>query len=323
MTPQKQATRYGVSPPTVPGPVKVSPAQREALLRDKLMHQTTPNVIELARTLGVHTATVYNDLLRLRQERGVNTPAPSPRQARAQRLDQLMRLLSAHEELTVATLATHANVHDVTVRRDLEYLTHLKLVVRDGPYVARAQALPSLPFDVRRTMQADTKTALANQTLTYLRRGMRVGLDASTTALEFARLVSDLTLTVYTTGLEAAQLLAERGVPVVLLGGPVNFEHCCVATTEAALTGLHLDMTVFSCSACSARRGYQEVTADEALSKRALLTRAKLRVALLDQAKLGAQAAHLVAAPEEVDVLISDAPASRLAGLAARGTSGP
>lgn len=317
----KRGGRYGVAPPTAPSQGRVSAQQRAALILDGLSRRPTVRVTDLAQTLGVHEETVRQDLARLQQpvpRVPAGRPGPPGRLSRTQRQDQLLALLSAHDELTVRALTQQLGVHEITVRRDLEHLAHLRLIHRDGPYVARTSAAPEFGFEVRRTLQAAAKATVATRALAYVRPGDRVGLDASSTALELARRVTDPTLTVYTTGLEAAQVLAERGVPVVLLGGVVSTEHRCVSTTESLTAGLTLDIAFFSCAACSETRGYREGRAEEARSKRALLERATCRVALLDQAKLGVRAAHPVAGPEDVDVLISDAPAERLVGLATR-----
>ncbi|UQN09157.1 DeoR family transcriptional regulator [Deinococcus sp. QL22] len=315
MTSNPQRGRYGVAPPSPSASLKVPASQRAALILDTLNRHPTVQTTQLAQALGVHPMTVRNDLAQL-QKREVKSAADRP--GRAQRLDALLALLSTGTEVTTRELSERLGVHDVTVRRDLEHLAHLGFICRDGPYVTRIRSVPERPFARRRTWQAAAKAELAARALAYVPSGARIGLDASTTALELARCLRDPTLSVSTTGLDAAVLLAERGIPVQLLGGTVNAEHRCLDTTSRLTAHLALDVAFFSCAACSGAQGYREVRAEEARSTQALLERSTSRVALLDQTKLGVWAAYPVAHPEDVDVLLSNAPAERLMGLATR-----
>ena len=306
-------SRYGVHPGP---PARAARCERVARLLEFLQQHPTWRVQHLAETLGVHPMTIRNDLADLvRQgvvERGFGTvtfkrPEAVTTLPAKHRRDQLLSQLSRHEPQSVRELARSLGVHGITVRRDLEQLTALGLIERYAGLVRRASLPPDLPHTFRLYLHHPGKVQIAQRALSLIEDGEHIALDASTTALCLARLLVGRDVTVVTTGLDAAHLLAELKVPVTLLGGQLHpgsrsFHH---APDHPGLR-MRIDKVFFSCAGLSSGGVLTEMHPGEVEAKQNLLRHARWRVSMIDHTKYGQSASWRLIRLQEVQVLISD-----------------
>lgn len=208
-------------------------------------------------------------------------------------------------------LARRFGVSVMTVHRDLDLLAEEGWLtkIRGG-----ATANPSALLDagVRERSQAlqGEKRAIAAQARHLLGRGQTVFLDDSTTAMALLpHLEAVAPITVATNFLPVVQGVATmRGVEVIVLGGqyfPLQ-EACLGPATVDAITELRADVVFLSTTAVNAGACYHrsELTV---MVKRALLASSARSVLLVDHAKFGRPAPHLLCAVGDVDVVIVDA----------------
>jgi DeoR/GlpR family transcriptional regulator of sugar metabolism len=249
---------------------------------------------------------------------GKNSSLPANRERRI--LDRLSR----DGQVNATALAKEFSTSEDTIRRDLRELAARGLCQRVyGGAVITSPA--STPISVRVGESNDRKAALGRTLATLLRPTQFVYIDAGSTNLAFARLLSDdLPLTVATHDPAIAACVMERsGIKLLLIGGSVNREVGAALGARAMreVAGMRPDLLVLGACSIHAREGLGAFDPEDAEMKRTLIQRAgSVAVAVLNE-KLESVAAHRVSEIDSIaDVVVeADAPADAMMALSDRG----
>lgn len=211
----------------------------------------------------------------------------------------------------VAELAERFEVTTETIRRDLEQLSQAGLLVRvHGGAVARRTAVtePDVATRSSTNTAAKRRIAAAARALLPDDRSASVLLDSGTTTAELVPHLRGRTGPILTNSVDiAAGVLALPGTDLHLLPGRVRgATHAAVgADTVAALRTLQPDVAFLGCNGVTAE-GLTTPDPDESAVKAAMIRCAALRVVLADSSKILARRLSLFAAPEDIDVLVTD-----------------
>ena len=139
-----------------------------------------------------------------------------------QREARLRSVLQQHGEASVALLSVEMGVSEMTVRRDLDRLERTGFVRRTHGGAVLAERLGfAFDFSSRRRANQKAKQAIATEAAKLVKPGCAVLLDAGTTTLQLAEILSDAeNLVVVTPSLAVASALQfSEGVKTILLGG--------------------------------------------------------------------------------------------------------
>lgn len=246
-----------------------------------------------------------------------------------ERQQAMARLVSERGRISVNQLALEYAVTTETVRRDLSTLERLGLVRRVHGGVVPPATLSFIESGLRERDEVNTqsKERIARAALQYLPpSGGTIVLDAGSTTSRLASLLPpELELMVVTHAVTiAARLSGQRQIDLRLLPGRVRrTTHAAVgADTVAALADLRADVAFLGTNGVSAEHGLTTPDPDEAAVKRALVASGRRVVALADASKFGVETAVRFAAPDEIDVLVTDdqAPAADRRALTEAGT---
>ncbi|MDQ3460779.1 MAG: DeoR/GlpR family DNA-binding transcription regulator [Deinococcota bacterium] len=225
----------------------------------------------------------------------------------------------------VKELAESFDVHEMTVRRDLDALTEQGLLERiHGGARLKQQASDEVGYHLRASSHTEAKERIARNALELVQDKDTVAIDASTTGLALARLLGGKAVTAIVTGLDAANVLSATGTPYMLVGG--NFHaparSYVGSLTSAVLTRLHPDRVFFSAKGFTPQAGFTDAHLPEVEVKEKLIASAGVVIALLDHSKFGRTALGTIATAREVDILVTDrAPEASVAeALEAAGT---
>src|SRR5689334_5670844 len=122
------------------------------------------------------------------------------------RRDQILAYLSKRDRSSVVELSQLLGVSEVTVRKDLDLLEGQGLLTRvHGGAVVSGRGRLELYFSAREQENLEEKRRIAQAAAALVQSGQRIFLDASTTALQVARLIKDREdLIVVTNGLYIA-----------------------------------------------------------------------------------------------------------------------
>jgi DeoR/GlpR family transcriptional regulator of sugar metabolism len=227
-----------------------------------------------------------------------------------ERHQQILQLVAVHGSVRTAEVARSLGVTEETVRRDLEKLeTEGKLNRTHGGAMRGESGRRDLPFTSRESMNVPEKRALARHALRHIESGDTILLDASSTALEFARQLPDLPITVLTNALKIAIELSDRAeLRVVMVGGVVapRSLSCVGPLSDHAIECINVQKAFFSCRGVDATRGLSESDDEQARFKRRILALSERTYLLADHTKLGLRSAFFFAPASGIDILITD-----------------
>jgi DeoR/GlpR family transcriptional regulator of sugar metabolism len=210
-------------------------------------------------------------------------------------------------------LAQEFNVSEDTIRRDLRELAAAGLCER-----VYGGALPVAAFSTtlneRVALEAERKAALAGGAIAFIKSGMTVFFDASSTNLAIAQaLPADLELTAVTnTPLIAGALMEKPGASIILIGGKVDRRVGAAigAKAQRDVEVLRPDLCLLGVCGVDVKAGLTAVEYEDAEFKRLVARNSAAVLAAVTNDKLGTSAPHAVIATHECTTLIveHDAP---------------
>lgn len=234
---------------------------------------------------------------------------PDPVSLAPARQQEILRRTLAAKLVRVKDLAQDFGVHEMTVRRDLEALAEQGMLERvHGGARLRERMSEELSHHLRAAHNTDAKECIARAALALVEDGDTVAFDASTTALALARIIHARKVSAIVSGLDAAEALAQSGVPFELVGGTFNAgARSFVGVLFAeGMARLHPDKVFFSAKGFAAEIGFTDPHLPEVGAKRALLGSGGMAIALLDSSKFGRRALATIVPPGEIDVMVTE-----------------
>jgi DeoR/GlpR family transcriptional regulator of sugar metabolism len=224
----------------------------------------------------------------------------------AERRTQLLDRLRAHGQASVTELAHGMGVTNSTIRRDLRRLE------RDGRLLrtyggAALRERPAAADEDDPALAA--KHRIAEAAADLVRDGDTIGISSGTTALEFARQLTDRRLTVITNALDVADVLLDcPGIELIVLGGVVRpgMHSMLGHLAELATRELRADTLYMGIGAISLDHGLMNDSIPEILTDRALRRMARTCTVLADASKFEHVATGFVFGLEEVDAIVTD-----------------
>jgi DeoR/GlpR family transcriptional regulator of sugar metabolism len=242
------------------------------------------------------------------------------------RREQILAYLNAQERTSVGELSQVLGVSEVTVRKDLDQLEAQGVLtrVRGGAVVSGRGRLERY-FAAREQEHLDEKRRIAQAAAALIYSGQQVFLDASTTALQVARLIKDREdLIVVTNGLYTAlELNFCTGITTIVVGGTMRHRSSSLVGSfnYNTLQRLRVDVGFFGARGVNARDGLMESEIEEAQLKQQMVSASGVVVGIVDSSKFGATAFSAFALPPEIDRIITDesAPDDMVSDLRSQG----
>jgi DeoR family transcriptional regulator, aga operon transcriptional repressor len=229
----------------------------------------------------------------------------------SERLSAILEALANDGSVGVADLATQLDVSAATVRRDLEFLEHQRMLTRTHGGAVAQGVLYELPLRYKSARHQEEKKRIAAEAASRVADGVAIGLTGGTTTTEVARAVIDRQrLTVVTNALNIASELAIRpNLKLVVTGGyarPESYE-LVGPLAEQALAGLNLDVVFLGVDGISPTAGITTHHEVEAHTNLALIERARHVVVVTDSSKIGLVAFAQICPIDRVHEVITDA----------------
>ncbi|MFD4601645.1 DeoR/GlpR family DNA-binding transcription regulator [Streptomyces sp. NPDC058464] len=234
-----------------------------------------------------------------------------------QRHQLILQALRSGGTATVTDLAGRLEASAATVRRDLLKLEEDGLLTRvhGGAVIEEDPA----PFTEAAEAQVDAKDAIAARAATMIEDGQSVILDSGSTVYRLARRLHGRRITVITNNLAVYEELAQdENVELMLLGGVVRRESRMLDgfMAEDNLRQVHADWLFMG--ACGIRAGAQvmDTTVAEVPARRAMIAASDKVALLVDDTKFPGAGMVKICGPEDLDVVVTNAPRSATARTA-------
>ncbi|BCJ33755.1 DeoR family transcriptional regulator [Actinocatenispora thailandica] len=239
------------------------------------------------------------------------TDGDNGRVAPLERREQIRRQILADGFARVDDMARTYGVSVMTVHRDLDALvTEGWLIKLRGGATANPSALLTASVPDRTKAMRREKAAIAAAAAAEIHQGQTIFLDDSTTAMALApHLIERAPLTVATNFLPVVARLGEvSSVDLIVLGGKYQRiqDGCYGVQTIDAIRELHADVLFMSTTAVLDGACYHRSEAT-LMVRRSMIEHAARTVLMIDHAKFGRPAPHLLGRLDDFDLLVTDA----------------
>lgn len=199
----------------------------------------------------------------------------------------------------------------MTVHRDLDALAQLGFLTKiRGGATANAQALLEARVPERVAAMQDEKSAIAAHAAKLLSPGLTVFLDDSTTTMAMVpHLIAAGPITVATNFLPViGKLAGVAGIELIVLGGAYYGvpEACFGSRTVENIGQLHADLALMSTTGITGLSCFHRSEV-AVMSRMAFLANASTTALLVDSAKFGRPATHLLCRLTAFDLVVTDA----------------
>lgn len=226
-----------------------------------------------------------------------------------ERKNRIIELLKKENIVKSQTLVQLLNASESTIRRDLKELEEDGLLkrVHGG---ARINQNLSLEFSVteKKLINVVQKKVIAELAVAQINENDIIFLDAGTTTIEMIPLIPNKNIRVVTNAPKHATMLAEMGIPTMILGGDIKLSTNAVLGTSAIqqLKQLRLNKAFIGINAIDSNYGFTTPDIEEALVKRTAFECSEEVFVVADHTKFNKAAFCKVANIESAKILTDE-----------------
>lgn len=229
-----------------------------------------------------------------------------------ERRQQVLDLINENKRITIQELVAKINVSDATLRNDLAKMEKDNLLKRThGGAISLDYLEQELNLSTRESTNKNEKFSIAMKALEFIQDDQCIMLDASSTALELAKLLTKTKkrLTIVTNGINTAlELNHNSDLTVILLGGILQKSSPILEGSLGIdlLTKINIDTFFVSANGFTIANGMQDFSVYEVELKKYMIKHAAKVVGLLDYSKFGKNSIATFASTTDIDIIITD-----------------
>ena len=228
------------------------------------------------------------------------------------RRNAIMEQLLERKSVTITDLAKHLNVTKETIRRDLRLMEEQGELIRThgGAYILDG-VQNDIDISMRQVIKTEEKTIIAEKCMQHIQSGDSIYLDGSTTCWFVARQLVGQNLTVLTSSLQIATILAASpSINLIVIGGTFSPNSMSFLGDNAcrALQNYYVDKAFISCRSISMENGITDVSENDAAIHRLTTQRSNYTYLVLDHSKVDHTSFAFTCNFDAVDAVICDRP---------------
>lgn len=229
----------------------------------------------------------------------------------AERRNFIVQYLNRNGKLIVEDIAKELNTSPMTIRRDLKYLEDNDLITRThGGAISHNVLSDETPYNQKTKEYIEEKKRIAEFAVTLIEEGSTVILDAGTTNMEIARLLTDFKrLKVITTDLMIASFLSQyKGVEVYCTGGLIQgiTGACSGPQAKDFLQNVYADIAFMGSRSIDVDFGVTTPSMEKVEVKKQMMKSADKVILVADHTKFGKKSFAKICSLEEVDYIVTD-----------------
>jgi DeoR/GlpR family transcriptional regulator of sugar metabolism len=225
---------------------------------------------------------------------------------------QIIEILKQKNACSIYDLAQALYVSESTVRRDLARMERKGLITRiyGGAMLKPSTSMDDTSFFMRESENLQEKRSLAKAALSYVRSGMTIFLDSSTTTLQIVTMLSAFdNLLIVTNGLFSAnEVTTKTNHRAMIVGGAIEKSTNSALGTYAdtMVSTLHAQLAILSTSGFDPEFGFSQQSEDQATIKRLMIKNAEKVIFLVSKSKVGKKTLAHTCDIKDADVVITD-----------------
>ncbi|MDF2986382.1 MAG: hypothetical protein K0R50_1892, partial [Eubacterium sp.] len=230
-----------------------------------------------------------------------------------ERRKKITEIIGENKSVLVTELSRQFEVTEETIRRDLEKLEQMGILVRTyGGATLVEGNVAEVPVEQRQVINSAGKDAIAYEAAKMIKEGETIFLDASTSAYFLAKYIKNMkNITVITNSHKVITELADsESVKIISIGGMLrktNMSFVGRVAESTILNSYFASKAFISCQGITLNRGFTDQNEQETEVKKAMIKCSDSVFVLCDQSKLGKLSYCRVADFQEVDCFITDA----------------
>lgn len=228
-----------------------------------------------------------------------------------ERRERVKQIVKSRHAVRVEDLKDELGVSTATIRRDLHELEEEGELRRVHGGAISVDISPiEARFEAKAAKHTLEKQRIAQQAAAMIEPDSKIYLDAGSTCLELAKLLTQRTdITVVTNSLPAIVELAGQGPRLIVIGGELRpLSQALVGPLSTlVLDELYVDHAFVGTFSLSLDAGMTTTDPAEAFTKERALTRSREVVLLMDSSKLGTRSFAKAGRLDQIDVVITDA----------------
>ncbi len=228
-----------------------------------------------------------------------------------ERQEKILELLKEKKSISVDKLTQLLYVSAATIRRDLSNMEKRGLVHRTfGGVVLQESPNEESSILFRENANTKEKRRISELCSNLTKDNNSIFLDSSSTILFLIPFLKEYhRLNIVTNNVKAALLLSqETSAQVLLLPGYISSRSSSVVGNMviSALSKIHCNITIMSCSALNLEHGMMESTLDQAEIKEKMMENSDITILLCDLSKFEKKELFLTAPLSKVNYLITN-----------------
>lgn len=231
-----------------------------------------------------------------------------------ERYDRILEILEEETYTSAQSLSERLYVSLPTIRRDLTELQRRNRIVRShgGAKKINTEHIVT-PLDYRRSQNYAEKRKLCQAAAELIRERDIIFLDASTTVASMVDFLAKKNVTVVTNSIPTALRLTQNGIRTFCTGGEIvwNSLGYTGSYAESFVRQFNFDWMFFSCTGVNDRWLVVDVSREETVLRQVVHDHAVHTVLLMDSSKLQMNAPYNCLRLEQLDRIVTDAPAER------------
>lgn len=227
-----------------------------------------------------------------------------------ERQKKIMEILKQKKVVSIDSLCTILFCSSSTIRRDLAKLEKIRFLKCEKGKVSLIESSSrEKNYQLRNCENIKAKQDIATLTPDFLRNGMSLFLDSSSTSLQVCQVLEGFKeLTVITNGIETAhELIKNPEVDLFVIGGYVRPGSSSIVGEPAIEFGsqFNLDLCILSCSGLDSK-GFYEASLQQASIKKHMLINSKTKILLADHTKFNNAYKFKLCSYTDIDYLLTD-----------------
>jgi DeoR family transcriptional regulator, aga operon transcriptional repressor len=222
-----------------------------------------------------------------------------------------MEMLNAEGQLNVSSLAHQLGVSEMSIRKDLNHLSNVGLLLRTyGGAIAQQRSNMEMSLLEKQNKNLSEKALIGKLTASLIMDGESVMLDSGITTQQVAKnLLNHKELTIITNGLNILNTLAgQPDITLYTVGGEITSSSYTIMGSDAEVNfrKYYASTCIISVDGVDAERGLTSRNQLEANITRILIEHSERKILVSDFSKIGQIALIPLCPLKSVDVIVTD-----------------